>query len=146
MSARSPTSLNAKADKAPRDLKKALNPAIIKRARKLAADYSVVLEPHDRLGYVGRGVEMPTVFADGKTEARCLSAMREALTAAIATMLASRQMPPSPSRQQRREAQVNVRLTADERLLLEETARRNHFRGLSDFMRAAALARAARTS
>ena len=86
---------------------------------------------------------MPTVFADGKTEARCLAATREALTAAIATMLASRQRPPTPAQQERREAQVNVRLTAEERLLLEETARRNHFRGLSDFMRAAALARAA---
>lgn len=39
----------------------------------------------------------------------------------------------------RRAAQVNVRLSAEEKLVLEETARREGFKGLSDFIRHLAL-------
>jgi hypothetical protein len=35
----------------------------------------------------------------------------------------------------KRPAQINVRLTPEEKLLLEETARQEGFKGLSDFIR-----------
>jgi uncharacterized protein (DUF1778 family) len=38
-----------------------------------------------------------------------------------------------------RTAQVNVRLTAEEKALLESTAKRKCYSGLSDFIRAAAI-------
>lgn len=39
----------------------------------------------------------------------------------------------------KRTMKMNVRLTAEEKAILEGTARRKGFEGLSDFMRAAAL-------
>jgi uncharacterized protein (DUF1778 family) len=38
--------------------------------------------------------------------------------------------------------QINVRLTPEEKLLLEEMARSKGFRGISDFVRSASLANA----
>ncbi len=54
-------------------------------------------------------------------------------------MLEQRQRPPSPARQGTRTQQVNVRLTAEEKAVLESTAKSKGFKGLSDFLRAAAL-------
>jgi uncharacterized protein (DUF1778 family) len=48
-------------------------------------------------------------------------------------------MPASAGRRQR---QLNIRLTEDENLRLEEAARRQGFRGVSDYVRFAALSRA----
>jgi uncharacterized protein (DUF1778 family) len=82
---------------------------------------------------------MPTVFADGPTADQCVRATREALTAAVATMLEMGLRPPAPAAKGARQAQINVRLTAEEKLILEDSARRAGFRGVSDFVRAAAL-------
>ena len=54
-------------------------------------------------------------------------------------MLEEGERPPSPSRAGTRTTQVNVRLTAEEKVLLEATARRKGYSGLSDFIRAAAI-------
>lgn len=82
---------------------------------------------------------MPTVFADGQTPDACVKAVREALTVAVATMLEDGKRPPtSPTK---RSVQVNIRLTPDEKLALEETATRLGFKGLSDYIRHAALTR-----
>ena len=50
--------------------------------------------------------------------------------------------PPSPAASGKRETQVNIRLSADEKLRLEEAARKAGFRSLSDFMRSTALSQA----
>ena len=69
---------------------------------------------------------------------------REALCVAVATMLEQERTPPlAPNK---RSAQVNVRLTVEEKLLLEETAKREGFKGLSDFIRHLALAHTMRRS
>ena len=70
--------------------------------------------------------------------------MRESLTTAVATILESGQVPPSPASEQKRSEQINIRVTAEEKLLLEEAARSRGFRGLGDFVRSASLGRAAR--
>ena len=123
-------------------LDRPFDPAIWRRAREVASRYRLILEPEAEVGFIGRSLEMPTVFADGKTAAACVRNTREALTAAVATMLESGQPPPAPAVRRRRQQQINVRVSADEKLLLEEAARRNGFRGVSDFVRAAALAEA----
>ena len=46
---------------------------------------------------------------------------------------------PSPARQGTLTQQVNVRLTAEEKAVLESTAKSRGFKGLSDFLRAAGL-------
>ncbi len=112
---------------------------ILKRAREITARDRLVLEPDPELGFIGRSLELPTVFADGKTADACVAATREALETAVATMLEMGQAPPAPAERGVRQAQVNIRLTAEEKLLLEESARRRGFRGISDFVRAAAL-------
>jgi predicted RNase H-like HicB family nuclease len=120
-------------------LDRAFDPAIERRARQIAQRYRLVLEPDPEVGFIGRGLEMPTVFADAPTAEECVQATREALTAAVATMLEMGLRPPVPAATGVRQTQINVRLTGEEKLILEDSARRAGFRGVSDFVRAAAL-------
>ncbi|QNN23692.1 type II toxin-antitoxin system HicB family antitoxin [Planctomycetales bacterium ZRK34] len=89
--------------------------------------------------YYGSTLEMPYVMADGKTTAACVDATLEALTTAVATLLENDQEPPASSSDNKRSEQVNVRLTAMEKMRLEEASRRQGFRGLSDYIRNKAL-------
>jgi hypothetical protein len=82
---------------------------------------------------------MPYVFGDGSSPASCIASTRAALVAAVAYLLEQGRPVAPPARLGRRTLQVNVRLTAEEKALLEGTARRQGFEGLSDYMRAAAL-------
>ena len=65
---------------------------------------------------------------------------RAAFVAVLATMIEAGQTVPAPAGEGRRDQQVNVRLTSDERPALETAARQRGFAGISDFVRAAALA------
>lgn len=110
----------------------------MREAAALAGRYQVILETEDGHWY-GRGLELPQVFGDGATPDKCVTATREALTAAVAYLLEQGQKPPAPARTGRRTQQVNVRLTAEEKAIIESTARRKGFSGLSDYLRATAL-------
>jgi len=79
------------------------------------------------------------VMADGKTPDVCVSSLREALVAAVATMLELGQRPPTPAARSQRTAQINIRVSEEEKLILEDAARRSGFRGVSDFVRSTAL-------
>lgn len=94
------------------------------------------------MGYFGRLAEMPLVMGDGRTIAKCAAMVLEAATLAVATLLEMGEKPPAPAREGKRDQQVNIRLTAEEKLRLEEAARRDGFRSLSDFLRASGLSRA----
>ena len=59
--------------------------------------------------------------------------------ATVATMLEDGENPPSPARSGERTEQINVRLTAAEKALLENRSQAGGFRGVSDYVRAAAL-------
>jgi predicted RNase H-like HicB family nuclease len=111
---------------------------VLQQATALVADYQIILTSEEGRWY-GRGLELPHVFGDGSTPEKCITETREALTATVAYMLEQGQSPPLPAKQGKRTTQVNVRLTADEKAILEGTARRKGFEGLSDFLRAAAL-------
>jgi uncharacterized protein (DUF1778 family) len=58
---------------------------------------------------------------------------------AVATMLEDGQSPPAPAREGHRSAQVNVRMTPEEKAVLESRAKAKGFRGLSDFIRSSML-------
>jgi len=58
---------------------------------------------------------------------------------AVATMIECGQRPPQPASAGRRVEQVNVRLTAEEKLLFTNAARNLGFKGISDFIRSTAL-------
>jgi predicted RNase H-like HicB family nuclease len=110
----------------------------LRQAEKIADRYQVVLHCDEGHWY-GRGLELPNVFGDGKTVGRCIAETRTALCGAVAWMLEEGRKPPHPARETTRTRQVNVRLTAEEKLVLESTAKRRGFKGLGDFLRAAAL-------
>jgi predicted RNase H-like HicB family nuclease len=118
-------------------------PEVLAAARQVAEQYQVILTQENGEWY-GRGLELPHVFADGPTAAECVVNTRQALESAVAYMLEQEQRPPSPAREGLRTEQLNVRLTAEEKIVLETTARRKGFTGLSDFVRSAALESASR--
>ena len=112
---------------------------ILNKARKRAKEYHIVLEQNPKLGFIGSSVELPNVFADGKTADACYEAVQEALTAAVATMLECGQRPPVPASAKKRTLQVNIRLTQEEKSLLSNASSILGFSGLSDFIRNSAL-------
>jgi hypothetical protein len=79
------------------------------------------------------------VFADSKTEKQCCKDTREALTVAVATMIECGQRPPAPATEKKRDNQVNIRLTAEEKFRLTKSSNELGFDGVSDFVRYAAL-------
>ncbi len=124
-------------------LERPFAPAILAKARKLASQYQITLSQEDGEWY-GRGLECPNVFGDGKTPAKCIEDTREALVGMVATMLEMGQRPPAPARTGRRTTQINIRLTAEEKALLEAVAQRKGFSGVSDYVRASVLEGSAR--
>jgi predicted RNase H-like HicB family nuclease len=122
-------------------LERPFDPAVLARARKIVGRYRLVLEHNEDLGYIGSAIEMPAVFADGRTPDDCVRATREALAVAAATMIEQGRRPPSAVGRGVRETQVNIRLSADEKYRLQEAARHLGFKGVSDFIRAVALER-----
>jgi predicted RNase H-like HicB family nuclease len=130
--------MSVKSKKSAKAIERPFSAQVLKEARRMAAEYQVI--PHCETGHwYGRGLELPHVFGDGKTTDRCIADTQEALCGAVACMLEQGQRPPSPARQGTRTQQVNVRLTAEEKAVLEATAKGKGFKGLSDFLRAAAL-------
>jgi predicted RNase H-like HicB family nuclease len=115
------------------------DPAILARARTIAERYQIVLE-HEEDWWYGHGLEQPESGGDGATPEAAVADTREALVAMTAYMLEKGERPPAPAKEGRRTEQVNIRLTAEERLHLESRSQAQGFRGLSDYVRAAALA------
>ena len=122
-----------------RALERPFKESVVRKAKKIAADYRIILERNDRLGFIGTAVEFPTVFADARTPEKCYKAIEEALMVAVATMIECGQRPPQPASAGRRTVQVNVRLTAEEKLLFSNAAANLGFKGISDFIRNTAL-------
>lgn len=118
-------------------LDRPFDPAILNRAKEIAGAYRIIIEHDEGLGFVGRSLELPNVFADGSTAGKCYASTIEATVGVVAFMLESGKLPPSPGGN--RDCQMNVRLTAEEKLWLEEEARQKGFRGVSDFVRTRAL-------
>jgi predicted RNase H-like HicB family nuclease len=121
------------------DIARPFEPKIMDAARRIAHAYDIVLRFEDGEWY-GHALEYPEAMGDGKTEAACVRATRQALAAGVATMLEDGQTPPAPAREGIRSAQVNVRLTPEEKAVLESKASSKGFRGLSDFIRTTVLA------
>ena len=124
--------------RAERELTAPFDPAILASAKRLAHAYDLILRYEDGEWY-GHALEYPEAMGDGKTVQACVRATRQGLTVAVATMLEAGQSPPSPAREGQRSAQVNVRLTPEEKAILESRAKAKGFRGLSDFIRSAVL-------
>ena len=124
-------------------LERPLEDDLLRRARRIANSYRIILE-REKGGFRASSIEMPTVLVHGPTANQCEKNIREALTAAVATMIELGRPPPLTAR--KRTTQVNIRLTPEEKLRLEESARLAGFRGLSDYMRHAAMIAASKSA
>lgn len=124
-------------------LSRPFDPAILRSAQRIAASYRLVLQPEPGLGYVGRTLEMPLVMSDGKSVEQCARSVLDATTLAVATILEKGERPPQPAAELRRDQQLNLRISAEERLRLESLSRRDGFRNISDYVRAVALRQSA---
>lgn len=109
------------------------------RARDLASKYHLVIEPRPGLGFIGYSLEQRGVFGDGRTPEACVRAVLEAQAGMIAAMLEAGETPPPPLTEGKRAAQINIRVTPDEKLLLEHAAHERGFRNVSEFLRTTAL-------
>lgn len=110
---------------------------ILRRAREIAGQYRIIVWREEG-DWFGHGLELPDVYGDGRTPAKCIENTLEALTTAVAYLLEQGRLPPSPAQEGARTEQVNVRLSAEEKRIFEAGARRRGFKGLGDFFRAAA--------
>ena len=131
--------MSAKSKKLSRRIDRPFDPGVLRRASEIANSYQIVIHSEDG-EYYGRGLEMPFVMNDGKTPDECVRATRDALTTAVAYLLETGKTPPAPASEHTRSEQINIRLTTEEKLLLEEAARSKGFRGVSDYVRSASLA------
>lgn len=141
--------LNKRASRKPHRRKaidRPFDPQILDDARQIAARYRIVLQPQDDGGYLGYCLEMPLVMGDGVDADECVATTRDAIVGVVAYMLEQGEIPPAAADDERRDQQVNVRLTIQEKVILEEAARQEGYRGVSDFVRSktfAALAKSA---
>jgi len=131
--------MSEKSKKSSKSVDRPFDRRVLDEARRLANSYQIILHEEDG-EYYGRALELPNVMNDGKTADACVRATRDILTTAIAYLLESGERPPAPASEGKRTEQVNIRVTPEEKLLLEEAARSKGFRGISDYVRAASLA------
>ena len=122
-----------------KDISAPFDKGVLDAARRIVEAYDIVLRWEDDEWY-GHALEYPEAMGDGKTPTACIKATQKSLVAAVATMIEGGETPPAPARQGVRNEQVNVRLTQEEKAVLETSAKQKGFRGLSDFIRAGALA------
>lgn len=112
-------------------------------AKRIADRYQFLVkhDPEEPYFYAF-GVETKGAMGGGETIAECEASIREAMTLWVATMLEQGKRPPEPAADEKRTAQLNVRLTEDEKARIEDAARHAGYRGVADFVRAAALDKA----
>jgi predicted RNase H-like HicB family nuclease len=122
-----------------RNIARPFEPALLARARQIAAAYQIVVRPEDG-EYYGRGLELPGAMDDGRTPDQCVEKTREAMVAMVAYMLEQGQTPPPPAATGARQVQINIRMSIEEKLLIEARARQKGYSSLSDYVRATALA------
>src|ERR1700733_5090485 len=111
------------------------DPGILKRAAQIAAQFKILIWFEDG-EYYGRGLEV-LAMNDGKTPQACIQNVRDTLVTAVAGMLEKGEVPPLPASEERRTEQVNIRLSAEEKLALENAASSRGYKGVSDFVRSA---------
>ncbi len=111
-------------------------PVILEQARRLARRYQVVMR-READCYYGRGLEMPNALGDGQTPGECLESVKASMAAVVAFMLERGQTPPAAAATESRLVQLNLRVSAYEKLAFEAAAKMRG-EGLSQFIRAAA--------
>ncbi len=136
--AKSNRSISAKSRSRSGNIDRPFDPAVLARARRIAEQYRLIIRLEDG-EYYGQALELPGAMNHGKTPDECMETTIDIVTSTVATMLERGDVPPLPASDERRDEQVNVRLSKLEKVTFEEAARSRGFRGVSDFMRSAAM-------
>lgn len=114
---------------------------MLERARQIADRYQIVLWREDG-HWFGCGLEEPFAMGDGRKPDEAVKVTRKSLVSSVATTIENGGTPTAPAagREGRRDRQINVRVSEDERLRLERLAHARGFKGSADYLRALALA------
>lgn len=124
-------------------LRRPFAPDVLRRARAVARTYQVVLWfAEEEKEYYGRCLELPIVMGDGKTPDACMRSVRAAIKIVLGVMLERGESLPAPASEANRTEQINVRLTRQEKFILETAARSQGYHGVSDYVRSRALSKA----
>jgi len=118
---------------------KPFDQSILAAAERIVDDYDIVLRREEG-EWVGHALEYPETIGVGETVQQCMDETRKCLIIGVASMLSDGETPPAPARQNIRSEQVNLRLTPEEKALLESRSRAKGFRGIADYLRTTALA------
>lgn len=129
----------SKSSRSSRDLRGPIPADLLRKGMELARRYQVVLWEESGEFY-GRGLELPYVMEDGPTADACMKKLRQAMGETVGHLLERGEPAPSPVSEARRTAQVNIRITTQEKSLLEQVARAHGYHGISDYVRDRALA------
>ncbi|HMN41527.1 MAG TPA: hypothetical protein PKE29_11830 [Phycisphaerales bacterium] len=135
--------MSRSSDTAARALSRPFSAAALAKARRIAEGYRLVITPDPDVGFFGYTLEMPLAMGEGRSIAACARSVLDSTVAAIAAMIEQGQRPPAADSGLRRDQQVNIRLSAEEKLRLEALSKREGFRSLSDFVRETALRKSA---
>jgi predicted RNase H-like HicB family nuclease len=138
MSTRSPNSPRPDRDRG-RSKDRPFDSVRLSQARRAAGRYRLVLVQEDE-DYLALSAEFPGVIVRGADAGECERKAREALAVVIATLLEAGRPVPGP--QPERRSQLNLRLAAEERSLIENAARLTGAGSVSEYVRIAALAKA----
>jgi hypothetical protein len=117
-----------------------LDRELVKRADSIVKGYQLKLIPTSGGQFIGTSAELPLVATKAASD-RIVEATHEALLGAVLAMLSEGIDPPPPV-SARRDIQVNVRVSATEKEIIETAARSSGLRGVSEYLRTAALERA----
>lgn len=130
--------MSVKSKNSNKALDRPFDKAILARATEIVRQYKIVLEFEEDEWY-GHGLEVPGARGDGPTPQAAVADTREAMSGVVAYMLEEGEEPPAPAREGNRSVQINIRVTPEEKAVLENKSRAKGFRGLSDFIRSTAL-------
>ncbi|MFN0130919.1 MAG: type II toxin-antitoxin system HicB family antitoxin [Phycisphaerales bacterium] len=134
------TSAKSSAGRRPRELRPGdLTPQTLERAALWVDGYRFVTERTDDGTFMAHSIELPAVVAMGDSPEAALHAAIEAQRLAVALMLHDRVHPPLPTGSGKRDQQVNVRMSAQERLLMDAAAKASGFSTIADYLRTAAI-------
>jgi len=100
--------------------------------------YRIVIEPSGDGDFIGYSLELPGILGHGTSPHACAESTVKTQTFEVATLLEQGMAPPTPVAPKRRDVQLNLRITAEEKLAFESAANEHGFRNMSEFVRTAA--------
>lgn len=92
---------------------------------------------------MGYPLELPNALGGGATPDKAVENIIDAATSAIAWMLEQGLTPPAPNATHKRDEQINIRVSKEEKHRLAHAAQREGFRGISDYVRTTSLNKSA---